>query len=920
MLRPYLVGEHPRDDGEWDMYCPLHEDTKRSASLNVLAGAWVCHAGCGGGPVTQLIRQRDNWVDRADQTQGGGTVAASAAQGAAITEAKVQGWAAALQGARDELRALQDRRGLSNETIMQYDIGWDHKQQAYTLPVRDPDGGFWNVRRYQLDPKDERRKIWSHGQGYGAPRLYPIEVLASNPREIILCEGELDALLTLQHGFAAITRTGAAKVWKTDWSRQFKDKIVYLAHDADATGQAANRRIGRSLKRVAEDVRVLQLPYPIIKKHGQDLTDFWLEHGDDEFEQLLADAVPLGKPAPTELDPADAHVLDSFDSRKVGQALRLTVTIKGKREPGYSVPHRVTFSCSQDKGKICDSCPLNATEGRDTFVIEPDNPVVLELMDANKGQLSGSLQRYYGIANGKCERVDADIESFQAIEVLYARPSVDHTNGAGADYKNVKITSVGRHDTLPNNTVEAVGALHPDPRRQLNEFLAWDVRAMETSLDTFELSPTAIKLMRRFRPAAKQRPLKKLGDISRDLAAHVTKIYGRPEMHAAMDLVFHSALSFDFAGTRLNRGWLELLVVGDTRTGKSEAAAKLAKHYAAGEVISCEAASFAGIIGGLQQHGASKEWAVSWGTVPINDRRLVVLDEVGGLTPEEIAQMSDVRSSGIAQLTKIQQEVTHARTRLIWLGNPRDARMSDYTYGVQAIKPLIGNNEDVARFDLAMSVQAGEVPASEINRHHAQGELRYSAEACRTLIKWVWSRKPEQIKWLPRAERAVFRAANRLGAAYVEDPPLIQMANVRIKIARMAVALAARTFSTDATYEKIVVRPEHVEDAVKFLERVYDMRNFGYAERSRELLSDTREAVKRRDDVKAYLVSRKGLAKFLRNQGGFRRADLEETLFMDRQEANAVINRLWEFRMVRREGPDIRVQPTLHELLREVKL
>jgi hypothetical protein len=52
-----------------------------------------------------------------------------------------------------------------------------------------------------------------------------------------------------------------------------------------------------------------------------------------------------------------------------------------------------------------------------------------------------------------------------------------------------------------------------------------------------------------------------------------------------------------------------------------------------------------------------------------------------------------------------------------------------------------------------------------------------------------------------RQEAKVFDAANEMGKLYIEDPPLIQAANVRIKIARVAVALAARTFSTDASRE-----------------------------------------------------------------------------------------------------------------------
>jgi hypothetical protein len=187
-------------------------------------------------------------------------------------------------------------------------------------------------------------------------------------------------------------------------------------------------------------------------------------------------------------------------------------------------------------------------------------------------------------------------------------------------------------------------------------------------------------------------------------------------------------------------------------------------------------------------------------------------------------------------------------------------------------------------------------------------------------VRWVWTRTAEQVRWARGSEGAVYKAALALGAAYVEDPPLIQSANVRLKIARVAVSLAAATFSTDAEHELVVVKPEHVKDAVTFINRLYEMKGFGYAERSRELLSDRGEAESHRDDIKQYLVGRKGLAKFLRNSSRFRGRDIEEVMNMSREEANAVINTLWNSRMIRREGADVRVEPTLHALLREVRL
>jgi hypothetical protein len=931
LLAPYLVGEKPSPrsgegregtEYEWDMYCPLHEDRKRSAQMNVTKGVWYCQAGCGGGRVADLINQQSDWVAPAvSNTNGHGKVRMSSGSGRPaedITEAKIKGWHAALMSNEAALEEMKSLRGLHDSTIARYQLGWDRSKQAYTIPVRGEDGELLNVRRYQTRPPAGRRKMWGV-EGMNVPRLFPIEVLTiENHEEIIICEGELDALITNQFGFAAVTRTGSASTWRSEWNQAFKDKIVYVCHDCDDAGQDGNRRVARSLRRVASEVRIVRLPYPIIPKHGKDLTDYWLDRDGDaeEFRRILEEAQPYD-PSSEAVEAErvdDASVLDALDSRRVGHPLRLNVTIKGKREPGYTIPRKAHYRCTRDAGPKCNDCPLYAS-GDDEKLVAGGDPVVLEMVEATNAQKTDTLRKLYGIP--KCSKLSIDIEEHQAVEILYARPNVDHMNGHdSAAYKNLKLTSVGRHDTLPNNTVSVVGALHPDPRKQLNEFLVWDVARMETSIDRFEMDGDTLRKLRAFKPAPGQRPLKKLREIADDLAANVTHIYGRPELHAAMDLVFHSLISFKFGDVVMNRGWLDLLVVGDTRTGKSEAATRMTRHYGAGEVISCESASFAGIIGGLQQFGATKEWAITWGQIPINDKRLVVLDEVSGLSPDEIASMSSVRSSGIAELSKIQQDATYARTRLIWLGNPRGGKMSDYTYGVQSIAPLIGNPEDVARFDLAMTVRAGEVPSEEINKVHKAGRQKYPEELCRTLIRWVWSRTPEQVVWTDAAYQLALRMATKLGSRYIEDPPLIQAANAREKVARVATALAARTFSTDRTGERVIVRSCHVKDAVAFVDRLYGMRGFGYAERSREMLDARDEAEDNAKDIKSYLGRKPGLAAFLRGTGKFRRQDVEEVLNVDREQANAIISRLWDAKMIRKEKGDIKVEPTLHAILR----
>jgi len=887
--------------------------------MNVLLGEWFCFAGCGGGSVVGLIKSRAHWVEppsAASIAANGGRSNVSQDR-EHVTNAHVSGWHSALVSNDERIDYLVGRM-LSLDTIEKYEIGWDRSRHVYTIPVRSEDDELLNVRRYNPNPPEGSPKIRSI-RGMGSPRLYPLSAfeLARKLGYIVIGEGEWDTLVTLQNGFPAITKTAAADVWRSDWSAFFKGLRVFLAHDCDRKGVTANRRVGRALQRIADEVMVLKLPYPIIEKRGKDLSDFWADFGRLDFQRILEEASPFGgKEETIEKGPEQITVLDSFDAARVGKSVKLAVTIKGRREPGYTVPHKINLSCSRDAGTKCNFCPLNPAGGDTTFTIESDNPRVLALLDVNQTTAMQNIAFEYGVPGGKCSRLAVEVEDHQAVEILLARPSLDDSDGSRADsYKNIKITSVGRHDTLPNNTVDIIGALYPNPRTHTNEFLAWHMEMTQTSVDHFDITPDIVKLMLPFQTS--RRPLRKLRSISDEMSSHVTRIVGRPEMHALMDLTFHSALAFNFAGRFEARGWLDTLIIGDTRTGKSEAAAALVRHYGCGEIIGGEMASVAGIIGGAQQMNG-RDWLITWGAIPLNDKRLVVVDEASGLSHEDIASLSDVRASGVARIQKIVAEATYARARLLWLSNPRNARMSDFTYGVDAIRPLIGNNEDIARFDLAMAVSANDVSSELINTPQRSGVLTYSKESCHALCLWVWTRQPDQIVWANEAERSVLDAANDMGRRYVEDPPLVQAANIRLKIARTAVALAARLFSTDQSFNNIVVTPQHVEDAVAFMDRLYSMGIFGYAERSKERLTDAYNARNNIDDIREYIAQRPGLSKFLRSQASFRRQDLEEILDISREEANTTINTLWDARMIRKEQANIRIEPTLHELLREL--
>lgn len=887
-LGSYLQGS-PAPNGEQDAHCPLHEDRTRSMRVNWKKGVWKCFAGCGEGKFAELVALMDGPKD-----------------------ADVARYHKALIGNQRRLKEFQSKRGLTLRTIRKRELGWDDEARAYTIPIRSKNGTLYNIRRYRLNATSGK-KIWSV-KGMGTPRLYPEDQLENDA--LVVCEGELDALIAIQHGFPAVTGTGGASVWEDGWAQAFKGKKVVVMYDRDPAGERGAAKVARSLSRVAK-VWVGTVP---LKRPGSDVTDLFKKGWDAaRFRELLRSAkpwLPRGSGAPGHLEPVQVGLAETFNARLAGQTLATMATVKGKRNPPYLLPQKVKLECTMDKGKVCALCPMMAADGHMTLEIAPDNPVLMKMIDMPDRAVNKIV---CAEAGAKCDtRVTLDVKKHVNAEELFVRPSIELIDEESGEYTDRKIYAVGSHDTPTNQTISITGSMFRDQKNQRNMFSAWEISQVESSLDHFEVTPNLVKELSVFRPRGRQGPMNKLMEIANDISLNVTRIYGRTDMHMAMDLVFHSPLKFSFGGETIQRGWLELLIVGDTRTGKSEAATRITHHYQAGRVISCESASFAGIVGGLQQYGAGREWTITWGAVPLNDRRLVIMDEVSGLTPEQIGQMSSIRSSGIAELTKIQTERTMARTRLIWLSNPRSGRISDYTYGIHTLRPLIGNPEDIARFDFAMSLAATDVDPEDINVSRNGSRPRYNSELCHQRVLWAWSRKAEHIRWERRAEKYVYEVAVRLGQLYTEDPPLLQSANARVKIARLAVALAMATFSTE-NGEEVIVKQSHVWDASVFLDWLYRQHGFGYSEISSEIKRDEQTAAESIQYISQFIQQREGVAKFLRNcHGSFRSADIEEALGFTREATQQVISTLWKNNMIAKVAGENKIQPVLHDLLRDL--
>lgn len=939
----FLTGE-VNENGEQRGFCPVHEDPEHSktpsASYNWNKSNFMCFGGCGGMGFTRLYqvareefpeyfgeekpdperpsRSSVRSIDDAPSKRGGSAPLPD--------DEEIRTWVEALMKSPTLLNILQTKRGLSEATIEKFEIGW-HKDR-FTIPVRDADGVLQNVRRYKASidgravaAKDKMLNLAGHGEA----RLFLPWMLAEP--EIIIVEGELDAIIGQEHDLPTMSHTAGASVWKSQWNPLFQDKTVFICYDVDDAGVNGALKVAAGVSRYAKAVYIIRLPLPV---KGSDVTNYFVDQGytTKDFLELMEEArkSPYGKKATADrlASPARPVTLEaSLSSENKRDTLEIIATVAGKVQPPYLLPRKVHLMCDQSfRQTACSQCPMSSLGGDMAERIGKEDEFLLELIDRSKDQVDMSIKKRVNIPTA-CHVVDIEREAEWNVEELIVLPSVDNRDEQTQTPITRKIYNVGEYATPVNTTSRLVGFNTTEPRGQRAVFQSWECEQTKTNIDLFEMTPERRKAFQVFRPEKGQTVLNKMGDIARDLEANITKIYGRVPLHVAYDAVWHSVMDFRFKGVVLGKGWLELLVLGDTRTGKSEAALRLSDHYNAGVLKSCEGATFAGLVGGAEQAGSS--WMVRWGTIPLNDRRLVILDEMSGIAEKNILeQMSAVRSSGRAQITKIISQETSARTRIIWIGNPVDGTTLRHMNGaIEGIQKMIKNPEDIARFDLAMAVASDEVDSSVINSTAPPVvEHKYTSELCSDLVSWAWSRKIDDITWRDGTEDYVLREAEKLGARYVAEPPLIQIENARVKIARISVALAARVFSSDKTGEKIVVGNEHVDAAVQLLDTLYGTEQFGYQRHSHRVIKDRERAEANKRQARMYLLTNEhALYTLIQARGDkFRPRDFEESGSMHRDEAQEAVRQLGQWKMIQRMSKGyLRMQPALIDILSDLE-
>ncbi len=345
---------------------------------------------------------------------------------------------------------------------------------------------------------------------------------------------------------------------------------------------------------------------------------------------------------------------------------------------------------------------------------------------------------------------------------------------------------------------------------------------------------------------------------------------------------------------------------------KSQSADRIMTHYGLGHRISGEGARRTGLA--YTWHQTGNRWAVSFGTIPRNDKRLVFIDEASGIDSEELSKLTDMRSEGIADATNGPIPAkTRSRTRLIWMSNTKSGHpLSEYPYPVKAITEVFKRSEDIRRFDFAIAVKSGDITEDVVHQlisSKEKMEHRYTSLLCNNLLLWSWTRKADQVYIPEETEKEILEASKAMSKKYSSLIPLVEPSDQRNKIARLSVAVACRLFSTKKENPEIVqVDKEHVEFVKWYLESQYDSHSLDYLNFSKtqktslleeEYINANKEILNIHDN---YV-----LAETLVKTPVFGKNILEEILGYDREETKRILKIFYMHNLIKMAGKNFKL-------------
>ena len=726
----------------------------------------------------------------------------------------------------DHIKELCLSLGISEKVIEELDIRTELGDEiAFPVFMYNK---LVDVRSYR--PHDRANKIRSK-VGTTSGLIIPFDLWIDTPKNkwTILCAGEKDMAVTRSQGFNAITLTGGEKALPKLLS-VFKNRKVAICYDNDETGIAGARALASYLFKVAAEVRVVTSFHKTCTEHGEDLTDYFTKYKKtkEDLQKCIIETPSFTLEEAKEEQLKRKPLITLLEASKpqyINRVVQSNVQVVATFEKAMPVPTTIYAKKINSSGDLKYN-QMAVGEERTWELSENTCQDVLKLIDNNfsEAQIRDNIRELLGIS--KQER-DIKVEK-PTKDTVYECNVTDLFEATSRDIATIEFTAYVLKKRLESGKKYLITyklVPHPYKGQQLTMIIL-DVEEACDSVSNFHITEEVKKNLNKFKNL--EGTCKEKLNTLAEMAKAYIGYDGYNTLIQAIDLSFHTVLEFNFGAFKNVRGYLDTLIVAESRVGKSSTAEALQKLYGLGAFTSLagNSATIPGIIGGSTK--VNGNYQTRAGLIPMNHRGLVIFEELAKCNTNLVKELTDIRSSNQVRIARVSGTLTlPALVRMITLTNVKNTTnkikpINSYPNGVDILVELIGSPEDIARYDLMLVL--GEQGNRTIDPFW-EPINPFEPEAYQTRIRWIWSRTVDQIIIDKEIGHYILEKCNELNQEYDSHIKIFGTEAWK-KVTRLAIAIAGYTVSTDETYEKIIITKEHVDTAIDYLISCYDNSTF----------------------------------------------------------------------------------------------
>lgn len=793
----------------------------------------------------------------------------------------------------DKLKYLEATRNVTRPIIEKLRLGLDERGR-FTIPIFDTEANCINIKIYDPTNPNTAFKWQYWAKNLPIKPLpidnltkQKIFIFEGEPDMLCALGFGIEGAVTM----GSQSMHDVDKVFGPDMAKQiFYQKEVVIVFDSDnvpdkTSGKTSQQKLAHSLYKYVKQVKIIDLDISDINPFGldksvmktvkdkqkraeKDFTDFMRKNGFgekalSEFNKLVEATEVYNENVNRTREQVKKVTLQEARQAKQyspdGSIVLETVSsVSDFDSTAYQHPKSFCVACPQmgpNEGNnklpgMCKKCMMPAYPGffasnsltlhfdrkipdsckgdrRHIKVSEHDILGMIQVTDAQKRVQQKRLAKI----NIRCDNVDiTDLEYEKLLHVRLVKDVSEYGDPATSSI-NMEAYMVGDQDIYANKSYRFRAVHTTSWNGQYSVLFAHEAEPIATSIENFSMNEEIHNILMSFRRKAGESIEQHL-DRRYKVFGNAAGITGRQDLFLINDLSFFSAAEINNKTLlpSISRGYVESIIAGESRCGKTVASSFLHKHYKVGEYISGSGAvSRTGLLGGITSFKNNQ--SISWGKIPANDGGLIIIDELTNINYESFNSLTPCRSSGVADVQMSKSGKVPARTRKIMLSNPRgsaDTRPS-HAFPFEMLKDIcFGQDEILSRFDIAYIVKQSDVDSSRFSSSYDQISTEFTEFQCQNLIKWCYSRKPDDIILEQGLELYITEEAAKLLKKFHPSTQLVNI-EMRAKILRMSVAIATMLYSIPPNndWNKIYVTKEHVDFMCKFIMRIYCGENMG---------------------------------------------------------------------------------------------